>query len=97
MQTQILDRYEGVYGAAVHSLASGVAADQMVVEQDLAFPMVYDFDSEILRQLRLAKHLFPLEVVIDAEGELAYVGSNFAAAVDVVAGLARRPGAGVSN
>ena len=62
----------------------------MVVEQSLEFPMVYDFDMEMLRQLRLAGHLFPLEVVIDRDGRLAYVGSDFSAAVSVVAGLSRR-------
>ena len=38
--------------------------------------MALDFDSELFRRYRLPEWVYPLQFVIDQQGEVAYVGTD---------------------
>lgn len=46
--------------------------------------MALDLDSQLFRRLRLPQQVFPLNAVIDAEGNLAYLGADLDAAVAII-------------
>ncbi|MCA9664140.1 MAG: redoxin domain-containing protein [Myxococcales bacterium] len=60
---------------AVHCDSEGGTSAFHVQSFGLTYPMLLDFDSELFRRFRLPDHVFPLDVVIDKQGKVAYVGT----------------------
>ena len=75
---------------AVHCDTSGQPAAAHVQEYGLTFPIVLDLDSQLFRRLRLPGQVFPLNAVIDQEGNLAYLGPDLPESVAVAQSLITR-------
>ena len=74
---------------AIHSFDNGGPACAHVQEFGLSFEMALDLDSEVFRHFRLPGQVFPLNVVFDTQGKVAYLGADLTAALKVVDSLVK--------
>lgn len=72
---------------AIHSSYNGQPAAANVQQYGLTFNVAYDFDSEVFRLFRLPAQVFPLNVVVDPAGKIAYLGPDLTEALSVVDSL----------
>ena len=70
---------------AIHCHPDGRATASHVQWFGLTFPVALDIDSEMFRRFRLPEHVFPLNLVIDRNGDVAYLGTSLDEAVGEVA------------
>lgn len=78
MQDRFIPMYgeQGFVATAAHCLAPGTEADELAVRARMTYPMAYDFDRELFRSYRRPGEVFPLNAVVDREGNLVYVGDD---------------------
>ena len=91
LETDVIPGYApaDVQFVAIHSYPEGEFAAGHVQQFGLTFPVALDLDGELFRRFRLPNHVFPLNVVIDAAGNVAHVGTDLdetLAAVDQLLG-----------
>lgn len=89
IESDVLSRFPptDLQVVAVHCFHDAQGAAGHVQRFGLTFPVALDFDSELFRRLRMIGHVFPLNVVIDRAGRVAYVGDVLDDAVTVVDSL----------
>ena len=78
---------DDVQFVAIHCYPEGGNAAFHTQWFGLSFPLALDFDSELFRRFRLPGHVYPLHVVVDRQGRVAYVGAPLEDAVAAVQGL----------
>ncbi len=69
---------------ALHCFDAGQAPAYHQQWFDLNFPIALDFDSELFRAYRIPHQVYPLNVVIDAQGNVAHIGSTLEDAKAVI-------------
>ncbi len=91
IETTVLPKYpaDKFEVTAIHSFYDGQPAAAHVQEFGLTFDVAFDFDSEVFRRLRLPAQVFPLNMVVDQTGKIAYLGTELAEALKVVDGLVK--------
>jgi hypothetical protein len=69
---------------AIHNYPEATGPGVHVQAFGLPFQIGLDYESEQLRRYRLPNHVFPLNVVFDADGEIIHVGTELDDAVAAV-------------
>ena len=91
LESELLARYpDGLFAAGVYVDTTGTSADQLMRDNGFEIPMLYDIEGQALRLLREARRLYPLDVVIDREGKIAYLGDSMETAFAIVDELMER-------
>ena len=70
-----------------HCYPDGLAAAHHVQWFGLSFPVIFDFDGELFRRFRMPNQVYPLNMVIDASGNLVQITNDLDEAVATVNSL----------
>ena len=83
--------HRGVSIIAVDCEPSGTNPGQLIQSMNLTFPFAMDFDSELLRRYRMPGEIFPLNVVLDRNHDVALVTRSLEEATALLETLADPP------
>jgi hypothetical protein len=57
------------------------------VQGDLKLPVLYDMELNVIQTYRQPGPIYPLQAVIDRDGNFAYLGGDFAKSIEVLKAL----------
>lgn len=75
MQDVLVPKYsdQGFQFVAVHVGFDPAIAMQELDDAGVTVPIVFDLESEVFRRLRAADWAFPVHIVLDREGKIAFI------------------------